>query len=80
MQALREAGEVNYWTDRPQSVRMSFEALGGDCLVCVGCATDAGYDVADGHLPTWYPGSCAVCGEYKSVTERRDYRKKEGAK
>ena len=45
--------------------------------ICIACAqnalTEEELKSQEGHLATFHYGICGVCGEFKSVTEPRDY-------
>ena len=40
---------------------------------CHDCAVEAGGMFPPGHVATWHPDICPVCGDTRGVTEPRDY-------
>lgn len=42
-------------------------------VVCDSCAKASGKTWPDGHIATFYPGICGVCGIMSTVTEPRDW-------
>jgi hypothetical protein len=42
-------------------------------VVCNDCAKAAGKVWPEGHIATFYPAVCGICGEKKTCTEPRDW-------
>ncbi len=42
--------------------------------ICQSCGEAHGRGMPEGHIATWHPDKCGVCGEFTEVTEPRDFK------
>lgn len=42
-------------------------------VICQDCAHSIGRKMPEGHIATFYPITCDICGRYTICTEPRDY-------